>query len=52
MEELKMEILEFEVVGKFLQEIKKKFGKEDKELKKVVELKKFEQRQRTMEEYI
>jgi len=35
MEDLKTEILEFETVEKFLEEIKKEFGEEDKELKEL-----------------
>ena len=41
--DLKREVLEFEIIGEFLEEIKKEFGGEDKESKKVVELKKLEQ---------
>jgi len=43
LEDLEIEVLEFEMVGEFLEEIKKEFGGEDKESKKVVELKVFEQ---------
>ena len=35
--DLEIRILEFETVGKFLEEIKKKFGGEVEELKKVTE---------------
>jgi len=44
--------VEFELVGKFLLELKKKFGGMDKELVKVAKLRKVEQRERTMEEFI
>jgi len=40
---LEAEILEFETVEKVLEEIKKEFGGEDKESKKVAELKELEQ---------
>jgi len=43
--DLEIRILEFETVGKFLEEIKKKFGGEVEELKKVTELKEVEQEQ-------
>ena len=36
-QDLEIRILEFETVGKFLEEIKKKFGGEVEELKKVTE---------------
>ena len=39
-------------MGEFLADIKKKFGEEDKELVKVVELKRLEQESKTMEEFI
>ena len=42
MEDLEAELLEYETVGKFLADIKKKFGREDKELVKVAELKRIE----------
>lgn len=51
-QDLEIRILEFETVGKFLEEIKKKFGGEVEELKKVTELKEVEQEQWTMDEYI
>ena len=43
LEDLEAEILEFEIVEKVLEEIKKEFGEEDKESKKVAELKELEQ---------
>jgi len=39
LEELEAEKLEFELVGEFLAEIKKEFGRGDKKSMKVVELK-------------
>ena len=47
-ENLKIEILEFEIVGEFLEEIKKEFGEKDKESRKVMKLKKIKQDQQTM----
>ena len=44
-EDLEIRILEFETVGEFLEEIKKKFGGRVEELKKVAELKEVEQEQ-------
>ena len=52
MEKLEIEEIEFETAGEFLAEIRKKFGGEDKELVKVVELKKIEQGGRAMEEFM
>ena len=42
-ENLKIEILEFEIVGEFLEEIKKEFGEKNKESRKVMKLKKIKQ---------
>jgi len=44
--------LKFESVGEFLAEIKKEFGRGDKELIKVAELKRMEQGSRIMEEFV
>jgi len=52
LEDLKERILEFESVGEFLAAIKKEFGGGDKESVKVAELKKLEQGERIMEEFI
>ena len=51
-EELEAGEIEFESVGEFLAEIKKEFGGGDKESVKVAELKKIEQRGRTIEEFV
>jgi len=40
-EDLEKEVLEFEIIGEFLEKIKKEFGGGDEESKKIVELKKF-----------
>jgi len=47
-----IEEIEFESVGEFLAEIRKEFGGEDEESVKVVELKKIEQRGRTIKEFV
>ena len=52
MEELEAGEIEFESAREFLAEIKKEFGGGDEELVKVAELKKIEQRGRTMEEFV
>ena len=52
LEELEAEELEFKTVGEFLAEIKKKFGGEEEESVKTAELKKLEQRERMMEEFV
>ena len=49
LEYLKLENLEYETAEKFLAELKKKFGEGDK---KVAKLKKLEQKERTIEEFI
>jgi len=51
-ENLKAEVLEFKIVGEFLEEIKKEFEERDEESKQVAELKELKQRQWTMEEFI
>jgi len=43
--------LEYETVGEFLAYIKKKFGEKDKEMVKVTELKRIEQKGKTIEEF-
>ena len=43
--------MEYETVREFLTDIKKKFGGEDKETVKVIELKRLEQEQKTMKEF-
>ena len=40
---LEEELLEYEMMGEFLVDIRKKFGKRDEELVKVAELKRLEQ---------
>ena len=52
MEELKGRLLEYELVGEFLIDIRKKFGGGDEESVKVAELKRLEQESRMMEEFV
>ena len=52
LEDLKGELLEYEIVGEFLADIKKEFGGGDEESVKVAELKKLEQEEKTMEEFM
>ena len=52
LEELEVGELEFETVGEFLAEIKKEFGGEEEESVKVAELRKLEQGEKTMEEFV
>jgi len=44
--------LEYEIVGEFLANIKKEFEEKDKKTVKVAELKKLEQRRKTIEEFV
>jgi len=46
------EKFEYKIVGKFLADLKKKFGKEDNKTMKVTELKRIEKESREMEEFI
>jgi len=52
LEELEEGILEYKSVEEFLTTIKKEFGGEEEESVKVVELKKLEQREKTMKEFV
>jgi len=52
LEDLKTGEIEYELVGKFLTKIKKKFREEDKKSIRVVELKRLEQESRTMKEFV
>jgi len=52
LEDLESGEVEFESAGEFLLELKKKFGEGDKKSVKVVEIKRVEQGERTMEEFI
>jgi len=52
LEDLKGELLEYETVEEFLADIRKDFGGGNKESIKVVELKRLEQRSKTMKEFV
>ena len=52
MENLEGGLLEYKTMGEFLADIKKEFGEEEEETMKVAELKRLEQEERTMEEFI
>ena len=52
MEDLEGELLEYEIVGEFLVDIKKEFRGENKEEVKVAELKRLEQGERTINEFV
>jgi len=52
LEDLEKGTLEYELVGEFLAAIKKEFRGGEKESVKVAELKKLEQRGRTIEEFV
>ena len=52
LEDLKGGLLEYEMVEEFLTDIRKKFGGEDEKSVKVVELKRLEQRNKTMEKFV
>ena len=44
--------MEYETVGEFLVNIRKEFREEDEELVKIAELKRLEQREKTIEEFV
>ena len=52
LKDLKEDLLEYEVAGEFLADIKKEFGRGDKELVKVAELKKLKQERKIMKEFV
>jgi len=52
MEELETGKIEYETVEEFLTSLKKEFGREEEKLVKVAELRKLEQGERTMEEFV
>ena len=52
LEDLKTREVEYKSVEEFLTEIKKEFGGGDKESVKMVELKRIEQGERSMKEYV
>jgi len=52
LEDLELGELEFGLVGKFLLELKKEFSKGDEKLVKVAKLKRIEQEERMMKEFV
>jgi len=52
LEDLEGGLLEYKTVGEFLADIRKEFGGEDKKLVKVAELKRLEQGEKMMEEFV
>ena len=52
LENLEGELLEYENIGEFLADIRKEFRGRNKESVKVAELRRLEQRGKTMEEFI
>ena len=52
MEELEIGEMEYKTVEEFLMSLKKEFGGEEEESVKVVELRKLEQGERTIEEFV
>ena len=52
LEDLEERTLKYESVGKFLAAIKKEYGGEEEDSEKVAELKKLEQGERTIEEFV
>ena len=52
LEDLRKEQLEHKIVEEFLTDIKKEFGRKDKETIKVAELKRLKQEEKTMKEFV
>jgi len=52
LEDLESGEVEYELAGEFLLELKKEFEEGDEELVKVTELRRIEQGERTMEEFV
>ena len=52
LEDLEVGEIEYELAGEFLTELKKEFGAEEEESVKAAELRKLEQGERTMEEFV
>ena len=52
LEDLERELLEYENIGEFLANIRKEFRGEDEESVKVAELRRLEQGEKTMEEFV
>ena len=52
LEDLEERLLEYKIVGEFLEDIKKEFGGGDKESVKVSELRRLEQEKKMMKEFV
>ena len=52
LEDLKVEVLEYEIVGELLADLRKKFGREEEKTVKVAELRRLEQDRKTMKEFM
>ena len=52
LEDLEGGLLEYEIIGEFLTDIKREFGGGDEESVKVAELQRLEQGNKTMEEFV
>jgi len=52
LEDLEVEVLEYENVGEFLVDIRKEFGRGDEESVKIAEVKRLEQEGKTMKEFV
>jgi len=52
LEDLEGRLLEYEIVGEFLTDIREEFGEGDEEMVKVAELKRLEQRRKTIEKFV
>ena len=52
MEDLEVGILEYEIAGEFLADIRKEFGGENKESTKITELKRLEQGGKIIEKFV
>ena len=52
LEDLEGELLEYKTIGEFLADIKKEFGKGDKEMVKVAKLKRIKQKEKIIEELV
>ena len=52
LENLEKGLLEYEIIGEFLADIRKKFGRGDRESVKIAELRRLEQESKMIEEFV
>ena len=52
MKDLEVELLKYKIAEEFLVNIRKEFGEGDEKIVKIVELKKLEQKRKTMKEFV